>query len=28
VPAYRYEYFFGTSVHSANIVKIGLRYAF
>lgn len=28
VPAYRYEYFFGTSAHSANILKIGLRYAF
>jgi len=28
VPSYRYEYFFGTVIHSANIVKVGLRYAF
>ncbi len=27
VPAYRYEYFFGTSIHNANTVKIGLRHA-
>jgi outer membrane autotransporter protein len=27
-PAYRYEYFAGSSLHNANIVKLGLRYSF